>query len=177
MDEMAKRASAVRGSPAEAKASPDVPGIAPVKVPRKQPDPESPAMKALAEKKAEIDAKISKGPAASASMGVATPSKAAASAPSIKERYTTPGSAPTASKPAPIVAAASPSKPATAAKPAAKAAPATKPAAAAPSTPDLAQALAPAKQALQDAMGGKVVHIHVHAPVNITIESPSSSKL
>jgi len=76
--------------------------IAPVKVPRKAPNPESPALKALAEKKAEIDAKISKGPGGSSSMGVALAPKAA---PALAQRYTTPGQAPTAAKPAAAAAA------------------------------------------------------------------------
>jgi len=94
--------------------------IAPVKVPRKAPNPESPALKALAEKKAEIDAKISKGPGGSSSMGVALAPKAA---PALAQRYTTPGQAPTAAKPA-AAAAAKPA--AAAAKPAAAAAAAAK---------------------------------------------------
>ena len=112
-------------------------------------------------------------------VGGTAPAAAAApketvSAPSIKERYATEGSAPAPAKAAPAAAAAKPAAaPATPAKtgPAKAAATAALPA-------EAKEAQAAVSEALKEVSGatGKAIHIHVHAPVHIHIGA-SPSKL
>jgi len=178
MEEMARRAAAVRGTPVEKKADGSSDGVAPVVVPRKAPSPDSPAAKALAAKKEEIAKKIASGSVAapSKSMAVGVPSRVAPAsgaaaqatekvqAPSIKGRYATEGSSPLSAKAEP--AKTEPAK-------------ATPKAATAKAPSEAKEAQLAVSEALKDVSSamGRAVHIHVHAPVHIHIGESPKSKL